>query len=319
MKRVQYHHFGGPEELQFDDVIQPEPGPGQVRVQVRAAAANPMDWKLRRGEMKMLSGSRLPRGLGHDFAGVVDAVGPGTVRLKVGEEVVGVATIPAAGAFAESVIAEERNTVLKAPSVSFEQAAALTLVAVTAWNGLVLRAQVSAGQSVFIAGCLGGVGRAAVQIARLRGARVTGSCSAAGREEALALGVSVVVEYHDFDFAGYRSRFDVVFDTAGKLSFSQCGVMLKRGGQSLHIVPTFAKMIGSLLSSRHHLVFGNPSLKSLVGITEACERARLIPAIGRIVPLSEAISAIVDLETTGLPKGKLVVVPDVWAVRNSVS
>jgi len=315
MKRVQYHRFGGPEELQLDDVPQPEPGPGQIRVQVRAAAANPMDWKLRRGEMKMLSGSRFPRGLGHDFAGVVDAVGPGTVRLKVGDEVVGVATIPAAGAFAESVIAEEKNTVRKATSMSFEQAAALTLVAVTAWSGIVQRAQVSAGQSVFIAGCLGGVGRAAVQIARLRGASVTGSCSAARRDEALALGVSKVVDYRDFDVAGYRASFDVVFDTAGKLSFRQCGVMLKRGGQSLHIVPTFAKMIGSLLSSRHHLVFGNPTLESLASIADACERGQLVPAIGQIVPLSEVISAIVDLETTGLPKGKLVVVPGVRAER----
>ena len=310
MRRVQYHRFGGPEELRLEDVPQPEPGPGQIRVPVRAAAANPMDCKIRRGEMKMLSGSRFPRGLGHDFAGVVDAVGPDTVRLKPGDEVVGVATIRAAGAFAESVIAEEKNSVLKAPSMAFEQAAALTLVAVTAWSGLVMRAQVRPGQSVFIAGCLGGVGRAAVQIARMRGVRITGSCSAAGRDEALALGVSDVVDYQDFDAAGYPGLFDVVFDTAGKLSLSQCGGMLKRGGQSLHIVPTFAKMIGSLFSPRHRLVFGNPTPESLASIAEAGERGQLIPAIGRIVPLSEAIPALVELEMTGLPKGKLVVVPD---------
>ncbi|WP_084421747.1 NADP-dependent oxidoreductase [Henriciella litoralis] len=289
MKRVQYHRFGGPEELQLEDVAQPEPGPDQIRVQVRAAAANPMDWKIRRGEMKMLSGSRFPRGLGHDFAGIVGAVGP--------------------GAFAESVIAEEKNTALKPLAISFEQAAALTLVAVTAWTGMVQKAQVSAGQSVFIAGCLGGVGRAAVQIALMNGAGITGSCSAAGREEALALGVSEVVDYHEFDFARYRKRFDVVFDTAGKLSLSQCSVMLKRRGRSLHIVPTMAKIIGSLLSSRHSLVFGNPTLETLTSVTIACERGQLIPDIGRIVPLSEAIPTIVELEKTGLPKGKLVVVP----------
>ena len=121
------------------------------------------------------------------------------------------------------------------------------------------------------------------------------------RDEALALGVSDVVDYQDFDAAGYPGLFDVVFDTAGKLSLSQCGGMLKRGGQSLHIVPTFAKMIGSLFSPRHRLVFGNPTPESLASIAEA---------IGRIVPLSEAIPALVELEMTGLPKGKLVVVPD---------
>ena len=136
-----------------------------------------------------------------------------------------------------------------------------------------------------------------------------GSCSASGREEALALGVSEVVDYRAFDIASYRRRFDVVFDTASALSLSQCGAMLKLGGMSLHIVPTPAKLVGCLLPSRHHLVFGNPTPESLAGITEAAERGQLLPAIGRIVPLSKAISAVVELERTGSPKGKLVIVP----------
>ena len=103
----------------------------------------------------------------------------------------------------------------------------------------------------------------------------------------------------------------MVFDTAGALSLSQCGAMLKRRGISLHIVPTFAKLMGSLLPSRHHLVFGNPTLQSLAGVAEAFEQGQLAPAIGRIVLLSEAIPAVVELERTGLPKGKLVVVPTV--------
>jgi len=109
MKRVQYLRYGGPEELRLGEVKQPDPERGQIRVQVRAAAANPMDWKIRRGEMRALSGFRLPRGLGHDFAGVVDAVGPRVARLKVGDEVFGVTSIRQAGAFAEYVVADEKN------------------------------------------------------------------------------------------------------------------------------------------------------------------------------------------------------------------
>ena len=109
MKRVQYFRFGAPDELRLDEVKPPDPGEGQIRVQVRAASANPMDWKIRRGEMKALSGFRFPRGLGHDFAGVVDAVGPGVERLKVGDEVFGVTSIRQAGAFAEYVVADEKN------------------------------------------------------------------------------------------------------------------------------------------------------------------------------------------------------------------
>ena len=309
MKRVQYYRYGGPEVLSMEEVAPSGPGRGQIRVRVRAAAANPMDWKIRRGEMRALSGSRFPRGMGHDFAGVVEALGPGVERLKVGDEVLGVTSIRQAGTFSESLVADETNAALKPPSISFEQAAALPIVSVTAWNALVGKAKLRPGQSVFLAGCLGGVGRSAVQIARMHGADVAGSCSASGREEALALGVGEVVDYRAFDNAPHRHRFDVVFDTAGALSLSQCGAMLKRRGMSLHIVPTPAKLIGCLLPSRHHLVFGNPTPQGMAGITEAAEQGKLIPAIGRIAPLSEAISAVVELETTGLPKGKLVIVP----------
>jgi NADPH:quinone reductase-like Zn-dependent oxidoreductase len=309
MRRVQYFQYGAPQELRLDEAPPPDVGRGQIRVQVRAASANPMDWKIRRGEMKALSGFRFPRGLGHDFAGVVEDVGPGVERLKVGDEVFGVTSIRQAGAFAEYVVADEKNVGLKPPSISFEQAAALTIVSLTAWNALVGKARLGAGQSVFITGCLGGVGRSAVQIARMRGANVAGSCSASGREEALALGVGEAVDYRAFDIASYQHRFDVVFDTASALSLSQCGAMLKRRGMSLHIVPTPAKLIGCLLPSRHHLVFGNPTPQSLAGVAEAAEQGKLVPAIGRIVPLSEAISAVVELERIGSPKGKLVIVP----------
>ena len=309
MKRVQYLRYGGPEQLRLDEVEQPVPGRGEILVRVRAASANPMDWKIRRGELKMLSGFRFPRGLGHDFAGVVEAVGPGVKQRKVGDAIFGVTSIRQAGAFAEFVVADEKNTALKPSSLSFEQAAALTIVSLTAWNALIAKAKLKPGQAVFITGCLGGVGRAAVQIARMQNAKVFGSCNASGREEALALGVTEVFDYHAFDAASYRHRFDVIFDTAGALSLGQCSAMLKPRGLSVHIVPTPGKFIGCLLSSRHYLVFGNPTPLSLAGITEAAERGKLVPAIGRLSPLSEAISALVELETTGLPKGKLVVVP----------
>ena len=139
MKRIQYLRYGGPDELMLAEAPAPEPGRGQVRVRVRAASVNPMDWKIRRGEMRALSGFRFPRGLGHDFAGVVDAVGPGEVRLRAGDEVFGVTSIPKAGAFADYVVADEKNVGLKPRYVSFEQAAAMTIVGLTAWNALAAR------------------------------------------------------------------------------------------------------------------------------------------------------------------------------------
>jgi NADPH:quinone reductase-like Zn-dependent oxidoreductase len=309
MKKIQYSRYGGPEELRLDEVTPPAPGKGQVRVQVKAASVNPMDWKIRRGEMKALSGFRFPRGLGHDFAGVVEAVGPRVSQFKAGDEVIGVTSIPKSGAMADYVVADAKNMSIKPPSVPFVEAAALTIVGLTAWNALIAKAKLSAGQTVFINGCLGAVGRSAVQLARMRGASVVGSCSATGFNEARALGVEEVVDYRTLDMHSFERRFDVVFDTVGALSLQQGGAMLKRGGMSLHIVPSLAKWIGSLFSRQHHLVFGNPTPQSLAGITEAAERGILVPAIGRTVPLSEAVPAITEFERTGTPKGKLVVVP----------
>jgi NADPH:quinone reductase-like Zn-dependent oxidoreductase len=310
MKKIQYSRYGGPEELRIDEVAPPDPRKGQLRVQVKAASVNPMDWKIRRGEMKALSGFRFPRGLGHDFAGVVEAVGPGVSKFKAGDEVIGVTSIPKAGAMADYVVADAKNLWIKPASVPFVEAAALTIVSLTAWNALVSKAKLKAGQAVFINGCLGGVGRSAVQIARLCGTSVVGSCSATGLEEARALGVGEVVDYRGLDIHSFERRFDVVFDTVGALSLHQCAAMLKRTGMSLHIVPNFTKWIGSLFSPRHHLVFGNPTPQSLTGITEAAERGILVPAIGRTVPLSKAIPSIAELERTGSPKGKLVIVPE---------
>ncbi len=309
MKRMQYFKYGNPEELSLADVDQPTPGRGQILVQVKAASVNPMDWKIRRGEMKMMSGSHFPRGLGHDFSGVVDAVGLDVKQYKVGDEVFGAATIRQAGAFAEYVVANTKTVALKPSNITFEQAATLTVVGSAAWIGLIAKAKLRSGQSVLITGCLGGVGRSAVQIARMQGAIVTGSCRASGRKDAQALGVSEVIDYNAFEIGFYRRRFDVIFDTAGALSLRQCGAMLKKGGISLHIVPTPAKMIGCLLSSRHHIVIANPTPESFAGISEAATQGKLVPVIGRVVPLSEAIPAIVELEKTGNPKGKLLIAP----------
>jgi len=180
----------------------------------------------------------------------------------------------------------------------------------TAWIALIDKAKLRAGQRVFITSCLGGVGRIAVQIAKMRGAEIACSCSASRRDEALALGVREVADYRAFDANAYRGRFDVVFDTQGALSPGQCGAMLKPGGVALHIVPTPLKMIWSMLSSRHQTIFGKVTPQSLVGIIEAIEQGRISPTIGRTVPLSESIPAIIELEKTGLPSGKLVVIPN---------
>jgi NADPH:quinone reductase-like Zn-dependent oxidoreductase len=310
MWRVQYHRYGGPEEMRLEQVDVPEPGRGEVRVRVKAASANPADWKIRRGDLRLVSGSRFPRGMGHDFAGVVDAVGPEATRCKLGDEVFGISGIRPAGAFADYLVISQEAAYPKPPAVSFEAAAALPMASVTAWSGVVNRAHVRAGQSVFVTGCLGGIGRSAVQLARGLGAEVAGNCSAAGREEAMALGVREVADYRAFDAAEWRGRFDLVFDTAGGLSARECASMLRPGGLAVHAAPAPRRLAIALLWPRHALASGNPNPSRMTGIAEAAERGELAAKVSRVVPLSQAISAVTELERTGQPKGKLVIAPD---------
>lgn len=141
-------------------------------------------------------------------------------------------------------------------------------------------------------------------------AEVTGSCSASRREEARALGVHEAVDYRGFDPAQYKGRFDIVLDTSATLSMSQCAEMLKRGGVAVHIDAKPLKMLRGLFSRQHVSVIADAKPVTMAGIAEAAGRGKLVPEIGRVVPLSDAIPAIVALETTGQPKGKLVIIPE---------
>ena len=169
MKRVQYYRYGGPEVLRLEEFALDAPGRGEIRVGVRAAAANPMDWKIRSGEMKMMTSQKFPRGLGHDFAGVVDAVGPNVTRFKVGDEVFGATGWREAGTFAEALVTEDKTVFLKPQSLSFQEAAALPIVSAAAWTALIDKAKLRAGQQVFITGCLGGAHVFSVLFGQARG------------------------------------------------------------------------------------------------------------------------------------------------------
>lgn len=170
MQRIQYDRYGGPELMRLEEFELPSPGTGQVLVRVRAASANPMDWKVRNGDTKLMTGRRFPREMGHDFAGIIEGVGEGVTRFHVGDAVLGAMSMKASGAFAEMVLADENNITAKPAELSYEQAAAHPTVGVAALQSLIDNGHLQAGQSVFINGCLGGVGRSAPQIALMHGA-----------------------------------------------------------------------------------------------------------------------------------------------------
>lgn len=296
MQRIQYNKYGGPECMALGEFDLSPPGPGEVAVRVEFAAINPIDWKLRNGQMKIVTGRRFPRGMGMDFSGTVMAFGQGVKRFRLGDHVFGLARFKESGALAEAVVTKEAFLASKPDNVSFEQAACLGTPGVTAWNGLIDKAKLTAGQRVFINGCAGAVGEAAVQIAQLFGAEVWGRCSARDMERARALGVQRVYDYRTTTLSEISERFDVVYDTSASMSVSEGVQLLKRGGVFLDLNPNPAKLIRALVDKRLKPVIGTPRPEILDRLSSAAAEQRFRISMGETVPLSGAIQLITELE-----------------------
>jgi NADPH:quinone reductase-like Zn-dependent oxidoreductase len=216
MRAVVQHTFGGADVLSVQQVPRPEPLPTEVRVKVHAAGINPVDWKTRAGDGMAGVLGEPPFILGWDVSGVVEKVGFGVTTLREGDEVYGMPWFPrAAGGYAEYVTAPARQFARKPSSVSHEQAAAVPLAALTAWQALVDTAQIQRGQRVLIHAAAGGVGHLAVQFAKHLGAHVLGTARA-GRHDWLAkLGADELIDYTAVRFEDAASDVDVVLDLVG--------------------------------------------------------------------------------------------------------
>lgn len=310
LKRIQYHEYGGPEVMRLEDFEPARLGAGEVLVRVRAASANPMDFGIRDGRMKMVTGRSFPRAMGYDFAGVVEAVAGDVTRLRAGDEVLGGTSIKSAGAFADVVVAAEKGIVHKPAGLSFEDAAAVPTVGITAWQAVVAKGKVRPGQAVFVHACLGGVGRSAVQIALAHGATVAGSCRGTAARDAHDLGIEPIVDF-DFDPAPLARRFDLVLDAAGKLPVKAARTMLRPGGRIISISPTPANLARTYLPGPYQALIARPVTEDLEEVARAAGRGILRQPIARTVPLTDAIPALTELERHGLGKsGKLIITPE---------
>lgn len=313
MRRIQYHSYGGPQTMRLEEFELPRPRAGQVAVAVKAAAVNPIDWKVRQGQLKMMTGRSFPRAMGSDFAGVVCAAGPGVTRFTPGDQVYGIAALKPSGAFAEAVITGESHLAVKPAGLSFEQAACLATPAVMAWSGLVDRARLQRGQRVFVNGCTGGVGEAVVQLARMRGATVTGSCSAASLPRARQLGVDPVYDYaatSPADLTDLHGAFDVVYDTSGTLPVRAAMRMLTKTGVFLDINATPARFIHAALSRRHKIFFCTPTTQTLTDAARAAADGSIRMPVGETVPLEAAAGLITELEKGRKIGGKGLILMD---------
>src|SRR5215467_2494831 len=217
MKRIQFHDYGGPEEMKLENYELPPLGADEILVRVKAASVNPVDWKIRQGAMKFMTGRKFPRGMGQDFSGVIERIGSRVKRFRIGDEVFGSTPVKTSGSFAETLITQEKLAAKKPATLSYEEAATLPIAGSTALIALTRKAHLKSGQKIFINGAQGAVGRAATQIAKMLGASVTGRVNANSMNDARELGMDTVLDYTQGISRSLAGKFDIVFDTHGSL------------------------------------------------------------------------------------------------------
>ncbi len=322
MKAVVFTEFGPPEVLRFVDVERPVPRRGELLIRVHATTVSAEDPKMRAADhppllwlpVGVLFGFRRPRVqiLGMEFSGVVEAVGPGGGSFEPGDEVFGYTGI-AMGAYATHVCVPSSSVLAtKPPDVSHEQAAATPNGALTALVYLRNMGGIESGQRVLIYGASGSVGTAAVQLARYFGAEVTGVCSARNSQLVKSLGADRVLDYAVEDFTTDGRRYDIVFDTVGKTSWSRVrGSLTARGrylvtvfglGLILRMVWTWLRRGKRVVGGASNFSWTSADLKFLGGLLAA---GKMTSVIDRSYPLSEVVEAHHYVET-GRKRGNVV-------------
>ncbi len=311
MKAIAHTEFGSADVLQLTEVEKPIPKEDQVLIAVRAASINPLDWRLIRGEPRILRlflgrKRKIP---GRDVAGVVEAVGRKVTQLEPGDKVFGTCS----GALAEYACASASAVVTKPANLTFEQAASVGVAGLTALQGLRDKGRIQAGQKVLVNGAAGGVGTFAVQIAEAFGAHVTGVCSTKNLELVRSIGAAQVIDYTQQDFTKKEPRYDLILDCVGNHSLSALGralnpkgrCVLVGGPKEVKILPTLVDMLRALVSPRFVMFVAKGSKEDLTILRDLVAAGKFRPVIDRTYPLSEAPEAIRYLEE-GHARGKVV-------------
>lgn len=330
MKAFVLDRYGKARALQLTEVPVPALRDDEVLVEVHAAGLNVLDAKIRGGEFKLILRYEMPLVLGHDVAGVVTKVGGRVQRFKVGDEVYARADDFRIGTLAEFVPVREASLALKPATLTMEEAASLPLVGLTAWQALVERAALKAGQSVFIQAGSGGVGTLAIQLARQRGARVATTASTASTDLVRRLGADIVVDYRTQDFEQVLRDQDIVLHSQDGKTLSKSLRVLKPGGKLISISgppdPAFGRQIGAsavmtgllwLLSAgaRHQararhvdysFLFMRADGDQLREITRLVDTGAIRPVVDKVYPFASTNEALAHVES-GRAKGKVVV------------
>ena len=305
MKAIRMHTYGGPEILAYEDAPRPEPGSGEVLILVHAAGINPIDCKVREGNLKDRWMHQLPLIPGWDVSGVVDGIGQGVDSFRPGDEVFAHLDMLRDGAYAEYVVTDVRALARKPHSLDHIHAASVPLASLTAWQTLFETGSLSAGQRVLIHGTGGSVGGFAVQLAKQKGARVAAVANPPEMDFVTSLGADKVVDYQAGPFEEAVEPVDLVLDVIGGAMQERSLKVLKRGGTLVATVRiTIAEKAAERgVEAKPFLV--RPDGAELTKIGELVDAGRLKFQLGTVLPLSKAREAH-ELVQSGRVRGKVV-------------
>ncbi len=310
MKAIVYQKYGSPDVLELQEIEKPIVTAGEVLVRVHAASVNPLDWHFLRGTplvVRVMAGLLKPKRkiLGADVAGRVEAVGGKVTKFQPGDEIFGSGN--PLGAFAEYLCVPEDGVVLKPANLTYEEAAAVPVAALTALQGLRDKGKIQPGHKVLINGASGGVGTFAVQIAKSFGAEVTGVCSTRNLDMVRSIGADRVIDYSKEDFTQNGRRYDLILDAVGNRSLSECKRALHANGIYVAAAgaPVRALWI-AMAGSRMVTMITKPNREDVAFMKELLESKKVRPVIDRRYPLSEVAEALRYLEE-GHARGKVVI------------
>src|SRR6266705_54633 len=305
MKAIVAHEYGGPDVLKYEDVPRTEPEENQILVRVIAAGVNPVDGMIRSGMFAKYEKTVFPIILGADIAGVVEKAGSKITKFKASDPVFAYVSLKNGGGYAEYAVATEVEAAAQPKSLNYVEAAAVPVVALTAWQALIDTAKLSAGQTVLIHGGSGGVGTFAIQIAKARGAKVIATASTANQDLLKKLGADVAIDYTKTRFEDVAKDVDVVLDSVGKDTLARSYGVVKEGG----FIVTLVAQIDQAELDKHKIrgasLSVEPNPDELAKIGRLIDEKKIKVIVSQTFPLSEAMKA-QEQVATGHTRGKIV-------------
>ena len=286
MKAIVIHFSGGPEVLKYEDAPRPQPKEDEVLIRVMAAAVNPVDVFIREGRA-----NQFPLIPGMDVSGVVEETGNKVTKFKRGDAIYAYLSFEEQGGYAEFAVTKEDHAALKPKSIDFEKAAAVPLAATTAWQALVEKAGLRAGQTVLIHGGSGGVGTFAVQIAKARGAKVIATASTANQDLLKQLGVDQPIDYTATKFEDVVRDVDVVLNAVRGDTLARSYAVVKKGGIIVSITGSPDPAQLDKYGIRGTGLSAYPDAKILEELAKLIDAGKITPVVSAVMPLVDVAKA----------------------------